>query len=231
MEEKISFKVKPEQPNPAADMATMAVELLTTYSYLDLENIFKKGYFRCLYGGNAYFVMVEKNSHTVIQQFEINFPQDDKSVIFCRISDLDFHIGINDENFANQFSLPQYNLISYGLSYDWENIAGMFFFSKPEDELSYIKNLMAVMAPHLHTALNNIHFFAHVQKKEHVKLSKREIEVLYWISRGKTNQEIGIILGISCFTIKNHIANIFDKMEVVNRAQATEKAFEIGYLH
>lgn len=231
MEEKISFTIGQEQANPAADIATMAIEMLTTYNYHDLENIFNRGYFRCFFGGHAYFVLVEKNSHSIIEQFEINFPKDDKKKIFCRISDLSFYIGLNDENFSRHFLLPQYNLISYGLSYDWENIAGMFFFSKPEDALHYSKNLMAVMAPHLHAALNNIHFFEHMRKKEAIKLSKRELEVLYWISRGKTNQEIGIILGVSCFTVKNHIANIFDKMDVVNRAQATEKAFELGYLH
>lgn len=231
MEENIAFNLMPERPDSSVDIATMAMELLATYNYPDFENILNKGYFRCFYGGNAYFVLVEKNSHTIIEQFEINFPLDDRQKIFCKISNFNFYSRLSDEDFAHQFSLPQYDLVSYGISYDWENIAGIFFFSKPEAGLPYSKNLMAVMAPHLHAALNNIHFFEQARRKDQVKLSKREIEVLYWISKGKTNQEIGIILGVSCFTIKNHISNIFEKMQVVNRAQATEKAFEIGYLH
>jgi len=39
-------------------------------------------------------------------------------------------------------------------------------------------------------------------------LSKREKEVLYWVALGKTNWEIGMILDISLYTVKNHIKSI-----------------------
>jgi transcriptional regulator EpsA len=51
-------------------------------------------------------------------------------------------------------------------------------------------------------------------------LSQREEEVLQWVALGKTNAEIGRILVISEFTIKNHLRNIFKKLNVSNRAQA-----------
>jgi DNA-binding CsgD family transcriptional regulator len=44
-----------------------------------------------------------------------------------------------------------------------------------------------------------------------------------WICKGKTNQEIGLILDISAFTVKNHVQRIFRKLDVVNRAQAVSK--------
>jgi transcriptional regulator EpsA len=54
-------------------------------------------------------------------------------------------------------------------------------------------------------------------------LSEREREILEWVRKGKTNHEIGTILGISQFTVKNHLQRIFRKMDVLNRAQAIGK--------
>ena len=41
-----------------------------------------------------------------------------------------------------------------------------------------------------------------------------------WVCSGKTNIEIGLILNISTFTVKNHLQRIFKKLDVVNRSQA-----------
>jgi DNA-binding CsgD family transcriptional regulator len=41
-----------------------------------------------------------------------------------------------------------------------------------------------------------------------------------WISRGKTNKEVGIILGSSPRTINKHLEHIFEKLGVVTRAAA-----------
>ena len=41
-----------------------------------------------------------------------------------------------------------------------------------------------------------------------------------WVMMGKTNQDIGMILNISAFTVKNHLQRIFKKLDVLNRAQA-----------
>ena len=54
-------------------------------------------------------------------------------------------------------------------------------------------------------------------------LSTREIEILEWVRNGKTNIEIGMILDISSFTVKNHLQRIFRKINVSNRAQAVGK--------
>ena len=54
-------------------------------------------------------------------------------------------------------------------------------------------------------------------------LSSREHDIMEWVRAGKTNQEIGMILDISAFTVKNHIQRIFKKLNVVNRAQAVSK--------
>lgn len=54
-------------------------------------------------------------------------------------------------------------------------------------------------------------------------LSQREIEIMEWVRIGKTNYEIGMILNISAFTVKNHLQRIFKKLDVTNRAQAVER--------
>ena len=51
-------------------------------------------------------------------------------------------------------------------------------------------------------------------------LSAREKEVMHWVRNGKTNQEIGQILCISSFTVKNHLQRVYRKLDVLNRAQA-----------
>lgn len=52
------------------------------------------------------------------------------------------------------------------------------------------------------------------------QLSKRETEVLACIANGLSNKEIARVLFISERTIKNHLANIFRKINVKNRTQA-----------
>lgn len=53
-------------------------------------------------------------------------------------------------------------------------------------------------------------------------LSEREQEVLNWVGEGKSNLEIGAILGISHNTVKNHLKRIFKKMGVTARSQAVQ---------
>lgn len=54
-------------------------------------------------------------------------------------------------------------------------------------------------------------------------LSKREREVLNYIAKGMTNQEIAVEMFISLSTVKTHTKNIFEKLDVRNRIQAVQK--------
>lgn len=58
------------------------------------------------------------------------------------------------------------------------------------------------------------------------KLSKREIEVLINISKGLSNKEIGEKLYLSEKTVKNYATNLFRKIDVEDRVQATIFAIE-----
>lgn len=52
------------------------------------------------------------------------------------------------------------------------------------------------------------------------QLSPREQQVAEWVGQGKSNDEIGTILGISAHTVKNHLDKIFRKLGVENRCAA-----------
>lgn len=58
-------------------------------------------------------------------------------------------------------------------------------------------------------------------------ISKREHEVLEWMARGLSNQEIADKLFVSLNTIKTHTSNLFLKLEVSRRTQAIQKGKEL----
>ena len=76
------------------------------------------------------------------------------------------------------------------------------------------------------------HFFAKAQpagaEQPLPELSEREREILVLMSRHFTNPEIAQQLGIGEKTIRNHVSNIFNKLQVATRAQAIDKARQAG---
>lgn len=62
-------------------------------------------------------------------------------------------------------------------------------------------------------------------------LTLREREILHWVSQGKTNAEIAIILTISPNTVKNHLARILEKLGVETRTAAAHMFFHLSLLH
>jgi DNA-binding NarL/FixJ family response regulator len=59
-------------------------------------------------------------------------------------------------------------------------------------------------------------------------LSERETELLALMAQGKSNQEIAEHLELSLKTVRNHVSNIFSKLQVADRAQAILRAREAG---
>lgn len=60
----------------------------------------------------------------------------------------------------------------------------------------------------------------------HDSLTKREMEILLLIAKGKTNQEIADELFIALKTTKVHVSNILSKLEVQDRTQAAVYAYQ-----
>ena len=63
-----------------------------------------------------------------------------------------------------------------------------------------------------------------------LELSKRELEILGLLAQGHSNQEIAAKLFVSLSTVKTHIQNIFEKLEVKRRTQAVEKAKRLNLI-
>jgi len=57
-------------------------------------------------------------------------------------------------------------------------------------------------------------------------LSRREAEVLTWVTEGKTNPEIAVILGVSARTVQTHLDRIFRKLDVETRTAAVAAALK-----
>lgn len=69
--------------------------------------------------------------------------------------------------------------------------------------------------------VNETEYLAHV-----FNLTDRESEVLYWVSLGKSNKELALILGISPRTVNKHLESVFEKMLVENRTSAANLAIK-----
>src|SRR5436190_12586587 len=63
-----------------------------------------------------------------------------------------------------------------------------------------------------------------------LELSKRELEILSLLAHGHSNQEIAAKIFVSLSTVKTHIQNIFEKLEVKRRTQAIEKAKRLSLI-
>ncbi|MCB0196120.1 MAG: response regulator transcription factor [Anaerolineae bacterium] len=66
------------------------------------------------------------------------------------------------------------------------------------------------------------------QEQQNTSLTPREMEVLEQVVKGKTNQEIGLALGISEKTVEKHLVNVFSKLSVSSRVEAAVYAVREG---
>lgn len=77
---------------------------------------------------------------------------------------------------------------------------------QPDDSIALLLELISRERPAAH--------------RTHGRLTKRENDVLGWIAAGKSNKEIGEILGLSAGTVGKHLERIFLKLGVENRTAA-----------
>lgn len=104
------------------------------------------------------------------------------------------------------------------------------FFS--EEKIFKVQNsVLGLLMPHIDSTIRRIQHLEQIkvadQAKEHavanIKLSARELEIAYWVRQGKTNNEMANLLFISQNTVKTHLKNIFEKLNVSKRAEAIGK--------
>lgn len=68
------------------------------------------------------------------------------------------------------------------------------------------------------------------ERKGRHGLSAREVQILELLSKGLTNKDIGRVLDISKFTVRNHVNRIIDKLQVCDRTEASTVAIGQGIL-
>lgn len=129
-------------------------------------------------------------------------------------------------------------LVGHG-TYDANGRMKSFFVfaCQPDDAGPHQVRLVEMVVPFLHAAWVRTKINLSGQRGENNTagggrdiLTVREQEVLRWVYLGKSNIEIGLILGISPLTVKNHVQEILRRLNVQNRAQAVGKAFKLHIL-
>lgn len=93
-------------------------------------------------------------------------------------------------------------------------------FSELKKAIDTVMSNETYIQPNLIPLLNNRMVSRDKDKDKIEELTKRELEVLIEVANGKLNKEIGNELKISERTVKNHISNIFKKIDVSDRTQA-----------
>lgn len=86
--------------------------------------------------------------------------------------------------------------------------------------IDMIVNGDSYIQPSLLPVLNSRLINRDIDKEKLESLTKRELEILTQVAGGMFNKEIAINLSISERTVKNHISNIFKKIDVSDRTQA-----------
>ncbi len=76
----------------------------------------------------------------------------------------------------------------------------------------------------------NDNFVLNTSLVSKLELSKRELEILSLLAHGHSNQEIATKLFVSLSTVKTHIQNLFEKLDVKRRTQAVEKGRRSGLI-
>lgn len=103
----------------------------------------------------------------------------------------------------------------------------------PSTWLEYLKAVVSDEAPvNPELAYRILQEFPKTKKTDDgsTPLTTREREILNWVASGKTNREIADRLGISDQTVKNHLKNILQKLQLENRVQLTRYALEQGWI-
>jgi transcriptional regulator EpsA len=122
-------------------------------------------------------------------------------------------------------------------------IETLFLFASPGTIVSAAETGgLELMLPHLHSTYLRVQSIEREISEAAVKpnasgvgyssasISEREEQVLGWVREGMSNQEIGVQLGISPLTVKNHVQKILRKLGATNRAQAVARAMSMNLL-
>jgi transcriptional regulator EpsA len=127
------------------------------------------------------------------------------------------------------------NVAAHGVRSGDGRICSFFSFSRIGVEIdARLAFRLRLLTPHLHETLARVLLAegSGVIRLRHAecRVTDRETEILRGIRDGKTNRDIAASLGLSHYTVKNHIRKITRKMRVTNRSHAVARALSMGIL-
>lgn len=165
--------------------------------------------------GEECLELLEENKPDVLL-LDINMPKKNGIEVLKNIKERNIEIKV--------LILTVHNEIEYLMKAVEIGVDGYIMKDSDLDEL---KNAITTVIsgenyiqPKLIPALNKKLVSMDNDKEKIESLTDRELEVLILVAKGMFNKEIGITLDISERTVKNHLSNIFKKIEVSDRTQA-----------
>lgn len=165
--------------------------------------------------GEECLELLEENKPDVLL-LDINMPKKNGIEVLKNIKERNIQIKV--------LILTVHNEIEYLMKAVEIGVDGYIMKDSDLDEL---KNAITTVIsgenyiqPKLIPALNKKLVSMDNDKEKIESLTDRELEVLILVAKGMFNKEIGITLDISERTVKNHLSNIFKKIEVSDRTQA-----------
>ena len=165
--------------------------------------------------GEECLELLEQNKPDVLL-LDINMPKKNGIEVLKNIKERNIEIKV--------LILTVHNEIEYLMKAVEIGVDGYIMKDSDLDEL---KNAITTVIsgenyiqPKLIPALNKKLVSMDNDKEKIESLTDRELEVLILVAKGMFNKEIGITLDISERTVKNHLSNIFKKIEVSDRTQA-----------
>ncbi|QJD98769.1 helix-turn-helix transcriptional regulator [Massilia forsythiae] len=121
------------------------------------------------------------------------------------------------------------SVLVHGTGQTLEGASVFVLFGLPMRPSARHAHFLECLLPHLHLALMRL-----PQERQGTAparaLSARETEIVGWLREGKSNGEMGQILGISALTVKNHLQRIYRALGVSNRAHALARCMELRLL-
>ena len=212
----------------------------------DLKNLFIHEYALCGYG------KIERSAHEPYALLNVNYPASwVDAYVSLGLENRDPIVTENFQHYSLQYWTDTYRKhrdcksfisnaedcglregYSYGLkTYNGEKTSLFSFAGRSVERHDRTELILEYVIPHIHQAFARItENRRNKQSLPAPRLSSREKEVLRWSKDGKNTWEISVILSISADTVKFHIKNIMQKLEVVSRTQAVAAALELGLI-
>lgn len=157
-----------------------------------------------------------KYSNSEVLLLDINMPKKNGLEVLKIIRDEKINVKV--------LMLTVHNEIEYLLKAVDIGVDGYILKDSESVELKRAINIVMrgenYIQPKLIPLLNNRLVARDIDKDKVDSLTSREKEVLIQVANGMFNKEIAILLNISERTVKNHISNIFKKIDVSDRTQA-----------